>query len=141
MKALDWLGISYLHFTTCPGIYDTEILLQSLRQEAESTSELFLSELDPAETRRKLSTNLLAASGPRSALSAEVETLAEPSTWFSSLWTLQEAMLCPEITFVTRDWVPLNDRAQTPIPLDAFFGLIDTVNDNWHNGMPYKTFT
>lgn len=140
-KALDWLGISYLHATTCPGIYDTDALLQSLRHEADTTSELFSSQNDPAEVRLRHSAGLLAASGPRSGMSNNVETLAEPANWFSSLWTLQEAMLCPDITFVAQDWMPLNDRAANPVPLDAFFSFIDTVENIWRNGMPYKVFT
>lgn len=141
MKALDWLGISYLHSSTCPGIYDTGTLLHSLRHEADTTSELFSSQNDPAEVKTRHSAGLLAASGPRSVLSNNVETLAEPVSWFSSLWTLQEAMLCPDISFVARDWMPLNDRTGTPVPLDAFLGFIDTVESVWRNGMPYKVFT
>ena len=140
MKALDWLGISYLHATTSPGIYDTDTLLNSLRHEANSTSELFSSHNDHAEIKLRHSAGLLAASGPRSALSNDIETLAEPATWFSSLWTLQEAMLCPDITFVARDWVSLNDRAGNPVPLDAFFSFIDTIETVWRNGLPYKVF-
>lgn len=141
MKALDWLGISYLHATTCPGIYDTDTLLPSLRHEADTTSELFSSQSDPAEVKKRHSAGLLAATGPRAALSNDVETLAEPANWFSSLWTLQEAMLCPSITFVAQDWMPLNDRAGTPVPLDTFFRFVDTVESVWRNGMPYKVFT
>lgn len=140
-KALDWLGISYLHATTCPGIYDTSALLNSLRYEADTTSELFSLQIDPAEVKLRHSVGLLAASGPRSVTSNNVETLVEPVNWFSSLWTLQEAMLCPDITFVAQDWTPLNDRAGTSVPLDAFFSFIDTVQSLWRNGSAYKVFT
>ena len=141
IKAMDWLGISYLHATTAPGIYDTDTLLHSLHHEANTVSELFSLQTDPAEIKARHSAGLLAASGPRSALSDKVDTLMEPANWFSSLWTLQEAMLYPNITFVSRDWVPLNDRAGTPVPLDTFFTFIDTVENVWRNGMPYKVFT
>ena len=141
MKAIDWLGISYLHATTAPGIYDTDKLLHSLDHEANTVSELFSLQADPAEIEARHASGLLAASGPRSALSNKIDTLMEPANWFSSLWTLQEAMLCPDITFVSRDWVPLNDKAGTPVPLDAFFSFIDTVETIWRNGMPYKIFT
>ncbi|KAF2122750.1 heterokaryon incompatibility protein-domain-containing protein [Lophiotrema nucula] len=33
----------------------------------------------------------------------------EPSTWFSSLWTLQEAVLCPNMQIFTKDWERLED--------------------------------
>ena len=141
VKALDWLGVSYLHATTSPGIYDTDTLLPSLHHEANTISELFSSQNDPAEIKTRHSAGLLVASGSRSTLSDNVETLMEPANWFSSLWTLQEAMLCPDITFVSRDWMPLSDRAGSPVPLDAFFKFIDIVDTVWRNGMPYKIFT
>lgn len=131
-KALDWLGISYLHATTSPGIYDTDTLLNSIGREAETTSELLSSQTDPAEVKRRHAAGLLSASG---------DTLVEPANWFSSLWTLQEAMLCPDITFVAQDWMPLKDRAGKPIPLNALFIFIDLVECVWFSGMPYKTFT
>ena len=140
-KALDWLGISYLHATTSPGIYDTDTPLNSIGREAETTSELLSAQTDPAEVKRRHADGLLSASGPRSALSADIDTLVEPANWFSSLWTLQEAMLCPDITFVAQDWMPLKDRAGKPIPLDALFSVIDLVDRVWLSGMPYKTFT
>lgn len=140
-KALDWLGISYLHATTCPGVYDTHTLLNSVGREAETASELLSPQTDPAEVRRRHAAGLLSASGPRSALSGEVDTLVEPAHWFSSLWTLQEAMLCPDITFVAQDWMPLKDKAGKAIPLDALFSFIDLVECVWLSGMPYKTFT
>ena len=141
MNALDWLGVSYLHATTAPGIYDTDTLLQSLHHEADTVSELFSSHTDPAEIKARHSAGLLAGSGPLSALSEDVDTAMEPAVWFSSLWTLQEAMLCPTITFVSRDWAPLTDRAGISVPLDTFFNFIDTVTSVWRNGMPYKVFT
>lgn len=141
MAAFDWLGVSYLHATTSPGIYDTDTLLPSLHHEANTTSELLSSQNDPAEIKTRHSAGLLLASGSRSILSDKIETLVEPANWFSSLWTLQEAMLCPDITFVSRDWMPLNDRAGTPVPLDAFFSFIDIVLSVWRNGVPYKIFT
>ena len=141
IKAIDWLGISYLHATTVPGIYDTDKLLDSLHHEADIVSELFSLQTDPAEIKVRHSAGLLAASGPLSTLTNEVDPLMEPANWFSSLWTLQEAMLCPNITFVSRNWVPLNDRAGTPVPLDTFFSFIDTVKSVWRNGMSYNVFT
>jgi hypothetical protein len=41
----------------------------------------------------------------------------EPSTWFSSLWTLQEALLCPGIHLFTKDWKRLNDATGEAITL------------------------
>ena len=102
-KALDWLGISYLHATISPGIYDTDTLLSSIGHEAETTSELLSAPTDLADEIRARAAGLLYPSGPGSAPSAEVCTLVKPASWFFSLWTLQEAMLYPDITLVTQD--------------------------------------
>lgn len=39
------------------------------------------------------------------------------STWFTSLWTLQECVLCPEIELMSRQWELLEDRRCVPISL------------------------
>ena len=44
----------------------------------------------------------------------------EPSTWFSSLWTLQEAILCPRIELYSKDWCRLEDNLGAAIPLVSF---------------------
>lgn len=41
----------------------------------------------------------------------------EPTTWFSSLWTLQEAILCPRIELYSKDWYRLEDNLGSAIPL------------------------
>lgn len=43
----------------------------------------------------------------------------EISFWFSSLWTLQEAILCPDTELWTRGWIRLEDRRGSPITLQA----------------------
>ena len=141
VKALDWLGVSYLHSTTSPGIYDTDTLLSSLNHEASAFIELFSAQKDPSEIKMRHSAGLLLPYSARSMSYDKIEMCVEPAHWFSSLWTLQEAMLCPDITFVSRDWIPLNDRAGTPVHFDAFFNFIETVRSSWRNGMPYKIST
>ena len=136
-KALDWIAISYLHASTSTGIYDTESLLGPLYREAQSISELFTHELEIPEGEKLL----LDRSKPRAVVALDGRKLAEPACWFSSLWTLQEAMLCPSLTFVSRDWAPLKDRLGTAIPLDAFFGILSTVDSVWYDDKPYKSWT
>lgn len=136
-KALDWIAISYLHAATSTGIYDTESLLGPLYREAQNISELFTHELEVPEGEKLL----LDRSKPRAVVPVGGRKLAEPACWFSSLWTLQEAMLCPSLTFVSRDWAPLKDRLGTAIPLDAFFGILDTVDNVWYDDKPYKSWT
>lgn len=48
----------------------------------------------------------------------------ELSFWFSSLWTLQEAILCPNTELWTRGWTRLEDRRGTPITLQALMVII-----------------
>ncbi|KAL9104752.1 MAG: hypothetical protein Q9163_000364 [Psora crenata] len=136
-KALDWIAISYLHATTSTGIYDTESLLGPLYREAKDISELFTHEIEIPENEKLL----LDQSNPPAVVAVGERKLAEPACWFSSLWTLQEAMLCPSLTLVSRDWTPLEDRLGTAIPLDALFGILNTVEDVWYDDKPYKSWT
>ncbi len=140
-KALDWLGVAYLHSTTHPGIYETETLLKSLVPEVDAPSEFFTSPDDLAQKTKQYVSSLRSPSGRPPILAINSESLGEPACWFSSLWTLQEAMLCPDLSFVTRDWIPLKDRSGTSIPLDALFTFIDIVENMWHGDTPYVPFT
>lgn len=45
--------------------------------------------------------------------------------WFSSLWTLQEACMRPDMWLCTRSWKPLESHASgTPIPLHCVLSLV-----------------
>lgn len=134
-KALKWIAISYLHTTTSTGIYDTDSLLGPFYREAQDDSELFAHEISEGEKLR------LDPSNPLAVVPVGERKLAETASWFSSLWTLQEAMLCPSLTFVRRDWTPLKDCLGTAIPLDAFFGILNTVENVWCDDKPYKIWT
>ena len=136
-KALDWIGISYLHATTSSGIYETQKLLNTLYNEAEDDSELFTQKIELAEGVKLI----LNEPKPQPVLAIGERKLAEPACWFPSLWTLQEAMLCPNLTFVSRDWIDLEDRSGSPISLAAFFKLIDALGAVWDNDKPYQTWT
>ena len=136
-KALNWIAISYLHATTSTGIYDTELLLGPLYREAQDFSEFFTHEIEVPESEKLL----LDRSDPRTLIAVGERKLTEPAYWFSSLWTLQEAMLCPSLTFVIRDWAPLKDGLGTAIPLDALFGILHIVDLVWCDDKPYKSWT
>ena len=45
------------------------------------------------------------------------------SRWFSSLWTLQEAFLRPDMILMNRNWDVLTIDGQLPVPLDALISL------------------
>lgn len=65
----------------------------------------------------------------------------EPANWFSSLWTLQEAMLCPDMILVGRDWTQLTDLMGTPVPFNTIFSVIDTMEGIWNKGIPYEPYS
>ncbi|KAK1242815.1 hypothetical protein MKX08_005627 [Trichoderma sp. CBMAI-0020] len=51
----------------------------------------------------------------------------EPSTWFSSLWTLQEAALCPDLQLCTRSMEVLLDKTGTPISLSTLMAILSLL--------------
>lgn len=90
----------------------------------------------------------LGADGPWSTLEREVVDLAklptklmeftpatedgpeweDPVGWFTSLWTLQEAVLCPNLQICTRDWTKLTDPWGVPIGLKPLMLFIAVCN-------------
>lgn len=46
-----------------------------------------------------------------------------PVPWFTSLWTLQEACLRPDMILCNRDWMPLTAGPDTIVTLDGIVGL------------------
>ena len=49
----------------------------------------------------------------------------EPQGWFTSLWTLQEVALCPNLLLCTRQIEVLRDASGTPIDMTTLFRLVD----------------
>lgn len=61
---------------------------------------------------------LEAACGPVELMRVDPSTSAEtPDPWFTSLWTLQETVLCPEIEVYSRDWQRLSMVRDEPLSL------------------------
>lgn len=54
----------------------------------------------------------------------------EPNPWFSSLWTLQEAALCPTLQICTRTMELLRDNSGTPISLTTLFSVLTTPQES-----------
>lgn len=52
-----------------------------------------------------------------------------PTRWFSSLWTLQEAVLCPDITLRARNWAELTDVWGAPISLRSLMVFLNQTNE------------
>lgn len=97
--ALDWMCLKYLKMT---------------------------SRLDRAKADSLLQTVVDAANNPISLMKAtEMNCVTgEPSTWSSSLWTLQECILCPDIELYSKHWRRLNDRRGAALPLRPLMVLI-----------------
>ncbi|OHF00812.1 hypothetical protein CORC01_03886 [Colletotrichum orchidophilum] len=62
---------------------------------------------------------------------ADDVTAGEPTFWMSSLWTLQECILCPEIQLYSRTWARLEDRGGSAISLRTLMVFLrDTLLHN-----------
>jgi len=49
---------------------------------------------------------------------------ADPEGWFSSLWTLQEALLRPDMWLFDKNWKALGVGDGTPVPLDNLIAMV-----------------
>ncbi|KAL4982302.1 hypothetical protein BDW68DRAFT_171019 [Aspergillus falconensis] len=49
--------------------------------------------------------------------------------WFSSLWTLQEAFLRPDMLLVNKEWEILTIGGKVPVALDTLFDLTEQLGD------------
>lgn len=62
--------------------------------------------------------------------------IAPPVPWFTSLWTLQEACLRPDMVLCNKKWQPLTAGAQTLVPLDHLVTLDNYVSrGNYHTSV------
>ena len=74
---------------------------------------------------------------PWSPSSGSFVTYGNPSDWFSSLWTLQEVSLCPNLVLATDEWETFSDVTGALVSLGtilnimrtAFPGLTDLLDD------------
>lgn len=87
-NALAWLSSQFIHATTQEqDTLESKIVTRQLS---------FLSKpaMDPVEIVEFIREDLNA--------------MMEPDPWFTSLWTLQEAVMCPDIELYSRDWERLS---------------------------------
>lgn len=66
-------------------------------------------------------------------------TVGEPTKWFSSLWALQECVLCPEIEMHCRSWERLEDRRGEAISLRSLVLFIRQIEEYCLLDQPIKT--
>lgn len=81
--------------------------------------------LDSHAANSNMSTGLLS---PYHGRLNESKELPSPGGWFTSLWTLQEACICPNIMFCDRTW-RLAALDGIPLTLDNLVGLVQTIYD------------
>ncbi|KAF2727373.1 hypothetical protein EJ04DRAFT_557431 [Polyplosphaeria fusca] len=55
--------------------------------------------------------------------------MRELNPWFTSLWTLQEVCLRPDMWLCSRDWKPLSCSGMVPVPLSGVVAVIQTQNE------------
>lgn len=129
--AVSWLGLSYLAKTTVglPGLSE---LLKDLTDEAVqiSSRENFApSEGDPWAVRESHHEERVGPSGEP--FRAQVDP---GSAWFSSLWTLQEAYLCPGAYLADKGWNFLRTIGGVPLTLDNLTSLTYSTASDVEDG-------
>ncbi|KAJ9653650.1 hypothetical protein H2198_007201 [Neophaeococcomyces mojaviensis] len=119
-RALNWLAMKYIqHTTRFENSADIDELVQKSLGAAQAMStEIF--KLNARSQRSFLQHEGMFKGVPNT-------SHGEPSSWFSSLWTLQEAVLCPDIILYSKDFQPLQDRSGFPISLSIMMVFIDRV--------------
>lgn len=121
LKALDWISLKSLSIKSAR---DVDVLRERLSAAATAAT-------IPMELMKR---QPLPEGMPLLGRSSELAS-GEPSVWFSSLWTLQECVLCPEIELYSRAWGRLEDRSGSPISLRALMVFLrDTEKHCWLDG-------
>lgn len=69
---------------------------------------------------------------------AAIKFSREPSSWFTSLWTLQEACLRPDMLLCARNFTILTVGSDTAVTLASLAALLNFVIGNYDQG-PYET--
>lgn len=100
-SALNWLGLRYLMSTSRFDSWDL------LEEELDSFGELAARNIELLHTNKEAP-----------------QYMAHPVGWFTSLWTLQEAVLCPAIEICSMNWDVLVDGEGTPISLTTLMVIL-----------------
>lgn len=117
--AMDWMGVKYFSNTTK---FTAEL----------SVGKESLSRASEAADRHVELMPLPAIISAEVADANNARTLPLPVSWFSSLWTLQEAVLCPNLELYSKNWARLEDRAGYAVTLSALMAMM-------HKALSYIT--
>ena len=55
------------------------------------------------------------------------DSILRPSAWFTSLWTLQEVCLRPDMLLCSKDWELLTVGDSEPVPFDGLVSLVEPI--------------
>jgi hypothetical protein len=120
-----WLSLFYLHTSVAVdgGYYNVLELPEDSDEFDDDAIELYLwdPEYLPGQTQE----------------GQDNADIAAPVPWFTSLWTLQETCLRPDMVLCNRNWEPLKAGPQTVIPLDHVVALNNYVaRGTYRKGLP-----
>jgi hypothetical protein len=129
--ALEWLSLAYLQLSTSPDIQAVEESLALAVHAAEDPLQLLK---HPFHNKHLGSEEFVLSDVAQdifhlnfSRSRRRPERWAQPSAWFSSLWTLQEAYLRPNMIFMNRQWDAIHDAVGNLITLETVSALIETI--------------
>lgn len=122
VAAVDWLGLKYMRLTSRDAPEDMEARISTAANAATGPAELWVREKWAHINNGDL-----------------YEAYGEPSSWFSSLWTLQELTLCPDMELYSRDWQRLEDRRGAAIPLRCLVLFVDHMSGYLGRSPPEDT--
>lgn len=128
--------MKYLQDTSVSGLYQTEELLESASAAAASPIELVQSSQDIEYPKK--------GSFPGFCTTSTSKDLARPaqncSSWFSSIWTPQEACMCPSLGILSGYWEPLKSPDGALITLGALFALSNKVRESSFKSQEERSF-
>lgn len=106
-NVLDWIGLKSWSIMSTGGEELVNERLLEASSSAEGSMELLTKKPDP-----------------RGIYNPDAAAVAEPVGWFSSLWTLQECALCPDMELYNCTLERLEDRCGTPISLRTLMVVV-----------------
>lgn len=123
-SAVSWLGQEYLLRIGNPGLIGVsrdQITENQQRIDASSTSELARVATEDEINWETLCFNRTTESGQQHMI---------PDGWFTSLWTLQESCLRPDMFLCSKSWALFGASPDTATPLDHLVALVNATLSN-----------
>lgn len=111
-RSMEWMSLRHLQLTNdpCPSMIEERLTRVFRSLSGHSRVEIMKS--------KPVAGNLVAEESDRE------WGPDQPASWFSSLWTLQESILCPDVELYSKTWQPLCDKSGARIGLRALMEFI-----------------